>query len=427
MLVTPKNTVQRYRLRGVRLSILIYASLFPLVLGLVGSANAQVGTANEPLSTSQVQNVLDTTMNIPRVGLPNCNAFTSVSELISFICEKVEHEPIEAVFSEAKKRGAEDLIRNSPASSLSLPDFESDFKFFMKQSGAIPNLLKEDKSEAWSLDHNRDKNSCRFTSSDTFTKNFIEAKINNVTFEGAHPHWSSLQPDKRATAKSELLERIKTEKPDAFLLEGATPFGRAVSCKDLLKNVFTSDADFDLERNLIVKYGFLNKIALIPADHQNASKLDKKDVTIKLDFMGVLHSDYMASLRKEVNPLAWAFKDAEQHKGSALTFTTSADFLKFYEQQNHRKLPIEVSEIYNDMTPASYVQGAPKGTNNLAEFQEGSRNPVLLNAIRITSKAYSHPMVVFGASHLTEIGSAWELETQQKAKIDYKTSCPDRK
>ncbi len=263
-----------------------------------------------------------------------------------------------------------------------------------------------------------------------------ELQFNGFTFAGI-THFYQQQGEEPSRAKRDLQQRLVRNSPDAILLEGYE-FGQPLPCEQVLQSVLTPDAEIMMENGFLLKYGFLKKIAMVPADNQTIEESDiprffggdqrkAQQASAEIQFVDILHQYFVELKNGSKNALASAIQKTQGKWVNHLHWD-SDKFRQKYQELNGRELSTDPQVIEKDFTPTNKftpnrVVQNPGGTNRLVDQQDLLRNQALLQAIQITMLNHVHPMAIFGAGHLEDLADDLEKFLGAPLTTDLKNRC----
>jgi hypothetical protein len=322
--------------------------------------------------------------------------FRTFKEFINHVCANADNlDP-----SELRRRGGDGIVRGSSGGTHGLSDFLRVFAIFQRSqaidlAAGLVQASFPAKGVACPFDMN-----ARLTSS---------ADLGDVSFIGVR-HWYNLTPEERETSRAQLRAGVDANGSKAVLLEGFE-VGIPMDCRQTLRTAFTPDAQLPAETAWLVKEGFWEGWALVPADNQ---KIDLVDVSAfyggdmqrvrsacaDFVFVDVLHS-YFSNLRSDVpDPLRRS--TAESYSELCPPYSVEAFKARYFEL-NGRQLPTDAAAVYEDFTPSAHSP-VVRGSNRLVDIQDDLRNRSILAAVSTAQKAFGPVTAVFGASHWDVVG-----------------------
>lgn len=109
-----------------------------------------------------------------------------------------------------------------------------------------------------------------------------------------------MSPEDQKVFRSKIFEKFKNHSSDAFIIEGYE-YGKPLGCEGALRTVFTPDDFLQADSDLAIKYGFMNKIALIPGDNQQIDpKVIYQDITPSIYLAKPLGSNLVVDIHEDL-------------------------------------------------------------------------------------------------------------------------------
>lgn len=373
------------------------------------------------ITSSKVATVGDSNLTCKDESAP----FRGIDDFFNFVCQQSTLD--DAVVNEMKLRGGENLLGQLSNGILDLNSFKERYNFFSRTNSEIAKNFNVASDKDWVIESPNNSFDCRYKVQDQHIE-IQEANFKNVYFLGIK-HLYQMPPEDQKVFRSKIFEKFKNHSSDAFIIEGYE-YGKSLSCERALRMVFTPDDFLQAESDIAIKYGFMNKIALIPGDNQH---IDPEDISLffsgdlkkvskisrDLEFIDVLHGYYSELLKGNKNSIQNAISQVQSRDGK-VNFDPKS-FGEYYKQLNGRDLPTDPKVIYQDFTPSIYL-AKPLGSNLVVDIQDDLRNRSLLKAIQVSSSVYEKPLALFGSGHLAVLGSSLEKNLGE-VKLGYKPSC----
>jgi hypothetical protein len=413
----------------------------------------------------------------PVVDCPNVpqGPVSTGSGLIHYVCQNVEQgkQDVDVVMKNLLQLGGDKTLQKDMNTDFN--QFADSFRYFWKMNSRIPELYGKKPKNSWDEQFTEEVNATRSKCNYRVGSKGKDQVIQEVRFGDVHflgiQHFYSFRSNQKIHTANQLLddrlEKIqasgaKGQQPPYtyILLEGHNvKYGQPLSCETVLYSVFHGEREGDHNEQInLLRYGFMTKTPLVPADNQYLSDSDldafyggdsKKFESVKkdFDFVDILHN-YDASLNEalqkhqRISPeeaLAQAierthsqFYNAEAFKaryldenkselpGKELPKTKTNDS-QYFNQLQHLLQKVEFS-----FTPSASLPPWVKAqaTNHLVDEQDILRNRALLRAIQISQENFGKATAVFGSGHLEETGSILEREIGGFKNVDFKDDCP---
>jgi hypothetical protein len=403
--------------RSIFFTSILLTSFFLANQGLCDTKRALrlANTTLEKINQSNSTNVSTNSVCMPLNGeLP-----FEKKELIDYMCNTKLTTDDTALKKKLEERDAGRYFAPS-----TIDDFISSFRGYTKFNESIPEMFNVKLEDEWKLKNQNMKSyPCQYRVKKNSETNFQQMNFQNVSFIGSS-HFSGKKGEKLTNAQNDLKIKLADVKPDVLLIEGKD-FGKPIDCIAVMTDALTKDNEFTSEMRSTIKYGFWNKIPLVPADNQ---EIDEEDSSFMKDnqkatnnmketytFLETLHIYH--GLLKNNDPNA--IKVALEQSNNSMT---EEEFKKYYSKLNKRELPENPDEIQQDFCPSIVAKNERK-SNRMADAQNEIRNQSLVKAIQISSMKFKNPAVIYGSGHLGQIGETLEEHLGKPTNINFESDC----
>lgn len=397
---------------------------------------------------------------------------STVLGLIGYLCHNVvqERQDVDEVLKNVRQLGGDKTLQSEVG--MNFDEFADEFRYFAKVNAQIPEIYQPLPKNPWDAQYSDEMNSRRAACQFRLGRNGMSQAVQEVRFGDVHfvgiYHFAQIQPGPQVLSANQALdarlEQIRqTDGTDnrapatVILLEGHDlKYGQPLSCESTLNSVFSGSKQGDPDEEInLVRYGFMTKTPLIPADNQYLSDSDrdtfyngdaKKFDSLKsdFDFVDILHNYY--SFLNDAYQNRHAIQPAEAlEQAVARTHSSYFDAQSFkarYLQEDKHALPgmelgnvsqdgefsklkASLDQLFLNFAPSASLppELQPLGSNRLVDEQDILRNRALIRAIQVSQEKFSKATVVFGSGHLEKVGTILEQQIGKFKNVDFNDNC----
>ena len=396
------------------------------------------------------------------------------SGLIHYVCQNVEQgkQDVDAVLKNLLQLGGDKTLQKDMNTDFN--QFADAFRYFWKMNSRIPELYGKKLKNSWDEQFTDEVNSTRSKCNYRVGSKGKDQVIQEVRFGDVHflgiQHFYSFHSNQEISTANQLLDD-KLEKIRAAGAKGQQPpytyilleghnvkYGQPLSCETVLYSVFHGEREGDHNEQInLLRYGFMTKTPLIPADDQYLSDSDrdafyggdaKKFESVKkdFDFVDILHNyesflndafhkhqriSAEEALAQAIERTHSRYYDAQAFKARYLDENKSElpgqelQKTKTGDSQFFNRLQGLLQKVEFSFTPSASLPPWVKvqATNHLVDEQDILRNRALLRAIQISKENFGKATAVFGSGHLEKTGSILEKEIGKFRNVDFKDDC----